>query len=134
MGQINPPKRPVKKYTRKLEIKADCPMEISLHVLTGKWKPAILSALFRGPQRPRDFAAELPEASKRVLTRQLNELEDHGLIAKKVYEVLPPKVEYYLTPLGLSMKPLIVALTEWGSHFEKANGEINSRKGQDYNK
>ena len=127
MGQINPLKRPVRKYSRKLEIKADCPMEVSLHVLTGKWKPAIISALFRGPQRPRDFAAGLPEASKRVLTRQLNELEAHGLIARKVFDVLPPKVEFYLTPLGLSMKPLIGALNDWGLHFEKVNGEINPK-------
>jgi DNA-binding HxlR family transcriptional regulator len=127
MGQINPPKRTVKRYTRKLEIKADCPMEVSLHVLTGKWKPAILTALFRGPQRPRDFAAGLPEASKRVLTRQLNELEVHGLIVKKVFDVLPPKVEFYLTPLGLSMKPLIGALNKWGLHFEKVNGGINPK-------
>ena len=127
MGQINPPKKSVNKYNRKLEIKADCPMEVSLHVLTGKWKPAIISALFRGPQRPRDFAAGLPEASKRVLTRQLNELEAHGLIAKKVFEVLPPKVEFRLTPLGLSMKPLMDALNNWGLYFEKANGEINPK-------
>jgi len=127
MGQINPPKKSVKRYTRKLEIKADCPMEVSLHVLTGKWKPAIISALFRGPQRPRDFAAGLPEASKRVLTRQLNELEEHGLITKKIFEVLPPKVEFCLTPLGLSMKPLIGALNKWGLHFEKVNGEINPK-------
>jgi DNA-binding HxlR family transcriptional regulator len=127
MGQINPPKTSVKKYNRKLDIKADCPMEVSLHVLTGKWKPAIISALFRGPQRPRDFAAGLPEASRRVLTRQLNELEEHGLIAKKVFEVLPPKVEFYLTPLGLSMKPLMDALNTWGLRFEKANGGINPK-------
>lgn len=123
MGQINPPKKNAS-YSRKMDIKADCPMEVSLHVLTGKWKPAILSALFRGPQRPRDFAAGLPDASKRVLTRQLNELEAHGLIAKKVFDVLPPKVEFYLTPLGLSMKPLMEELNSWGKHFETANREI----------
>lgn len=126
MGQINPPKKSVN-YSRKMDIKADCPMEVSLHILTGKWKPAIISALFRGPQRPRDFAAGLPDASKRVLTRQLNELEAHGIIYRKVFEVLPPKVEFYLTPLGFSIKPLMDELNKWGKHFEIMKGEISPK-------
>ena len=106
------------KYTRKLDLKLDCPMEVSLHVLAGKWKPAIISALFRGPQRPRDLMEGLPEASRRVLNRQLNELQEHGIISKTVYDEMPQKVEYTLTPIGLSLKPLLDALNAWGRSYD----------------
>ena len=113
-------------YTRKTPIKNDCPMEISLNVISGKWKPAIISALLKGPQRPRDMQEGLPEATKRVLTQQLKELEQDGIIWRKIYEEVPPKVEYYLTDLGRSLQPVVEALNTWGQLYL----DQNSRQGQ----
>ncbi len=105
-------------YTRKTPVKNDCLMEISLNVISGKWKPAIISALLKGPQRPRDMQEGLPEATKRVLTQQLKELEQDGIIWRKVYEEVPPKVEYYLTDLGKSLLPVVEALNAWGRLYK----------------
>lgn len=95
-------------------------MEVTLNVLSGKWKPAIISALFRGPKRPRDLNEGLPDAARRVLTQQLRELEEDGIIARKIYEEVPPKVEYYLTDLGKSLSPVVQALNDWGREYEKS--------------
>ncbi|MFD3002582.1 winged helix-turn-helix transcriptional regulator [Pontibacter toksunensis] len=107
-------------YHRKIPLKEDCPMEVTLNVLSGKWKPAIISSLFRGTKRPRDFSVELPEATRRVLSQQLRELEEDGIIAKKVFEVVPPKVEYFLTDLGRTLAPVISALSSWGEAYDKS--------------
>ncbi len=110
----------MRNYTRKTLLKADCPMEVSLRVISGKWKPAIISALFTGPQRPKDMQEGLPEATKRVLTQQLKEMELDGIVGRKIYEEVPPKVEYYLTDLGRSLLPVVKALNAWGE-FYKSN-------------
>lgn len=108
----------MKKYIRKTPLKQDCPLEITLNVISGKWKPAILSSLFRGPQRPKDLIEGLPDATKRVITQQLRELERDGIIHKEVYVEVPLRVEYSLTPIGKSLLPVIKALSKWGEYYE----------------
>jgi len=108
------------KYTRKIPLKEDCPMEVTLNMISGKWKPAILSALFRSAQRPKDLQLQCPDASKRVLAQQLRELENDGIIAKKVYHEIPLKVEYFLTPMGKSLRPVVKALNDWGRKYQAA--------------
>lgn len=95
-------------------------MEVTLNIISGKWKPAIISALFRGPKRPRDLKEGLPDATTRVLTQQLKELEEDGIISRKIYEEVPPKVEYFLTDLGNTLLPVVNALNEWGKNYEKS--------------
>ena len=92
-------------------------MEVTLNVLSGKWKPAILSALLREPQRPRDFELGLPLASKRVLLQQLKQLEADGIIAKRMIEDTPVGMEYSLTSLGRSLEPVVAALNQWGAAY-----------------
>ena len=108
----------MKKYIRKTPLKEDCPLELTLNLISGKWKPAILSALFQGPQCPKDVSEGLPEATKRVITQQLRELEEDGIISKKVYDEVPIKVEYYLTPVGQSLLPVIQEASKWGEYYK----------------
>ena len=84
-------------------------------MLNGKWKPSLLYHIWRGVQRPSDLQRHIPEATRRVLNVQLNELERHGLISKTIYPQLPPKVEYSLTDFGLTLLPVIEAMSNWGT-------------------
>jgi len=104
----------MKYYTRKTPLKSDCPLEKTLNVISGKWKPAILCELIRGECRLRDLEKYNPEATKRALSKQLKELLDDGIIQKKDYEEFPKKVEYSLSPLGKEIIPVIKALTAFG--------------------
>ena len=85
-----------------------CPVEATLEIVGGKYKPLILQKL-------------LSSATPKMLTKQLRELENDGLIARKVYPVVPPKVEYSLTPLGTSFIPILSSICDWGNNYLKAN-------------
>ena len=119
----------MKKYIRKTPLKEDCPLEVTLNIISGKWKPAIISALFRGPQRPKDVSQGLPEATKRVITQQLRELENDGIISKRIYDEMPLRVDYSLTTLGKSLLPVIKELSMWGEHYQSivSNKETGDR-------
>lgn len=93
-------------------------MEVTLNLISGKWKPAIITALLRSAQRPKDLQIQCPEATKRVIAQQLKELENDGIIAKSIYHEIPLKVEYYLTPLGKSLRPVVKALNDWGRKYQ----------------
>lgn len=101
-------------YSRKIPVKADCAIEKTLNVITGKWKPAILSELLRREARLRDFEQGLPEATKRTLTRQLGELIDSGLVQKEDFDEYPRKTVYSLTPLGRKLAPVFTEMTRFG--------------------
>jgi len=92
----------------------DCGLHLTKEVLNGKWKPALLNAISMNIKRPSDILRLLPGATRRVLSVQLKELEEHGLVEKKIYPQLPPKVEYSLTKIGWSLMPVIDALNQWG--------------------
>jgi len=102
-------------YERKTPVKIDCPMEKTLHIISGKWKPAILSELLRIDYiRLKDIQIGLPEASKRALTKQLGEMIDDKLIHKKEYNEFPKRTEYSITTLGKELSPVFVELTKFG--------------------
>lgn len=101
-------------YERKTPLPLECGLHLTKEVLNGKWKANLLYAISVDIKRPSQIVRMLPGASKRVLNVQLKELETHGLIAKKIYHQLPPKVEYSLTPLGESIMPIIDAMNHWG--------------------
>lgn len=87
-------------YYRKTPLKKDCNIERTLSVISGKWKPAILSELLKTNVRLRDIQKGLPEASKRALTQQLNELVEDGIIQKHDFNEYPKKTEYSMTQIG----------------------------------
>ncbi|MBB3657307.1 DNA-binding HxlR family transcriptional regulator [Rhizobium sp. BK650] len=94
-----------------------CPVEATLTYLDGKWKGVILFHLMDRTLRFNELRRHLPAITQRMLTKQLRELEDSGLISRTVYPVVPPRVEYALTPLGSTLKPVIRALAAWGDEF-----------------
>lgn len=95
-----------------------CDAEVSIAVLGGAWKPSILKALSEhGVLRFGELGRLLDNPTARVLTRQLRELEQDGLVTRTVYQQVPPKVEYRLSELGESAGPLVEALTRWGGHY-----------------
>src|SRR5436853_7825470 len=101
-------------YKKKLPIDLNCGLDLVKEVLYGKWKIHLLYFISQGFNRPSELQRKIPGATRRVLNVQLNQLEEHNLIAKKIYAELPPRVEYSLTELGKTVLPIITALGEWG--------------------
>jgi len=92
----------------------ECPVEAALDVIGGKWKVAILVRLTEGTRRFNELRRLLPNITQRMLTNQLRELESDGMVDRRVYAQVPPKVEYSLTELGRTLEPLLVDLKRWG--------------------
>lgn len=105
-------------YERKIIPNLNCGLDLIGEVLYGKWKIRLLWFIDQGHQRPSELQRKIPDATRRVLNIQLKELEDHELITKKIYPVVPPKVEYSLTELGRSVIPVILQLGIWGDTNE----------------
>ncbi len=105
-------------YERKIMPNLNCGLDLIGEVLYGKWKIRLLWFIDQGHKRPSELQRKIPDASRRVLNIQLKELEDHELIMKKIYPVVPPKVEYSLTAFGMSLIPIISALGQWGDQHE----------------
>jgi DNA-binding HxlR family transcriptional regulator len=101
-------------YERKIPIDQNCGLDLIREVLYGKWKIHLIYYISRGIQRPSELQREIPEATRRVLNMQLNQLEQHELVTKKIYPQLPPKVEYSLTPFGESLLPVVMLMGKWG--------------------
>jgi len=91
-----------------------CAVEAAFDMVGSKWKGAILFYLLDGKKRFNELRKLMPGITQRVLTLQLRELEQDNIIHRKVYPQVPPKVEYSLTEEGLALKPIILALREWG--------------------
>lgn len=97
-----------------------CFFELTLQIIGGKWKPIILFQLaIEGIMRFGELKRSMPDVTERMLTRQLRELEKDGLISRKIYREVPPKVEYSLRPLGASLIPVLRQMREWGVKYEK---------------
>ena len=105
-------------YERKIPLNLNCGLDLIGEVLYGKWKIRLLWFINQGHKRPSELQRKIPDASRRVLTIQLKELEEHELITKKIYPVVPPKVEYSLTEFGMTLIPVIATLGEWGDKNE----------------
>src|SRR5437660_6467681 len=94
-----------------------CPVETTLAIIGGQWKVLILRELLGGTRRFNELNRALAGVTHRTLTQQLRELEAHRVIRRKVYRQVPPKVEYSLTPLGESLKPILEAMHQWGEKY-----------------
>lgn len=97
-----------------LDCSPGCPVEGVLELIDGKWKGVILYHLLEGTLRFNEIRRKLPNVTQRMLTLQLRELEADGLVARKVFAQVPPRVEYSLTERGRSLAPVIAALKAWG--------------------
>ncbi len=102
------------KKQRQYDCAEGCPVEATLDLIDGKWKGVILYHLQDGEVRFNELRRRLNHITQRMLTRQLRELEDSGLIVRTVYPQVPPKVEYALSDDGRSLAPVIAALHDWG--------------------
>ena len=102
---------------------ATCPVEATLRVIGGKWKPLILFYLLEGTHRFNELKRRLPPVTQQMLTLQLRELERDGVVHRLVYAEVPPKVEYSLTPLGRSLEPLLEQMLAWGGQYLQARGK-----------
>ena len=95
----------------------NCPVEATLDLIGGKYKALILWHLSSGKLRFSELKKVIKNATPKMLTQQLRELEAQALIHREVFPVIPPKVEYSLTELGQSLMPILVAMRDWGSGY-----------------
>jgi DNA-binding HxlR family transcriptional regulator len=99
-----------------------CPVEITLKVISGRWKVLVLHHLLAGTMRFSALYEQLEGISHRTLTKQLRELEGDGVLRRYVYREVPPKVEYSLTALGKSLEPVLLSMHAWGETFSEHAG------------
>ncbi len=107
-------------YEHKLPRPVHCGVGVTMEILGGKWKACLLHNIRTGHCRPSALHRLNPTAAPRVLNQQLKELEAHGMIGKVIHAELPLRVEYFLTPQGQSLLPVLDALESWGD----AHGEV----------
>jgi DNA-binding HxlR family transcriptional regulator len=106
-------------YERKTLPNLNCGLDLVGEILYGKWKMRLLWFIDQGHKRPSELQRKIPDASRRVLNVQLKELETHELVTRKIYPVMPPKVEYELTAFGKSLIPVIDAIGMWGDAYQE---------------
>lgn len=94
-----------------------CPVETTLRVIGGRWKVLILRELFSQVKRFGELHRAMNGITQKMLTQQLRELEQDGIVHREVYLQVPPKVEYSLTPLGKTLKPILDSMHRWGLRF-----------------
>lgn len=99
-----------------------CPVETTLTLIGDKWKVLILRDLMPGTKRFGELKKSIGSVSQKVLTAQLRDMEKSGLVSRKVYAEVPPRVEYSLTELGQSLKPILDAMWNWGKEYKAAIG------------
>jgi len=100
-----------------------CPVEATLEVISGRWKVLIIQQLLAGAKRFNQLQRELPGVTHRTLAKQLREMADDGLIERRDYGEIPPRVEYRLSPLGLTLKDILMAMHAWAEkHGHKVAG------------
>lgn len=97
----------------------DCPTETALDLIGGKWKGMILYYLCAEKRRFNQLMRLIPTITQRMLTKQLRDLESNGIVHREVYPQVPPKVEYSLTALGMTLEPVIRELEKWGTGYLK---------------
>ncbi len=98
---------------------SNCPVEITLSLIGDKWKVMILRDLMGGTKRFGELKRSVGRISQKVLTTQLRDMEATGLLHRKVYAEVPPKVEYTLSETGYSLKPVLEAMTLWGEEYKR---------------
>ncbi|WP_207513940.1 winged helix-turn-helix transcriptional regulator [Longitalea luteola] len=106
-------------YERKIPELLDCGLAVSIKVIGGKWKAWIIDCIRRGVRRPSAIHKEMHEVAPRIINMHLKELEEYGLIYKKVYAEIPARVEYCFTEVGYSVLPVVDILEKWGNEHKE---------------
>ena len=101
----------------------ECPVETTLMLISERWKVLIIRDLLDGTKRFGELKKSIGSISQKVLTANLRAMEDSGLLTRKVYPEVPPKVEYTLTETGYSLKPILDAMKEWGVVYQENNAK-----------
>src|SRR5947209_20501515 len=104
-------------------LRADCPVSAALGAISGKWKPLILRELKSGTVRYGQLQRRIPEASRKVLTAQLRQLERDGLVRRSVYKGVVLRTEYTLTPYGATLRPALLELARWGRRHQRLRAD-----------
>lgn len=100
-----------------------CPVDATLRLIGGKYKSLILWHLLGGTLRHGELQKLIPQATPKMLTQQLRELENDNLLAREVFPVVPPRVDYSLTGVGKSLAPILTAMYKWGAGYMRDNGQ-----------
>ena len=103
---------------RKYNWKTGCDVEATLSVIGGRWKPILICRLLSGRKRFGELCRLAPNATERMITLQLRELEADGVISRHVFAEVPPRVEYEVTEFGRSLQPIIASMQDWGREFK----------------
>ena len=98
-----------------------CPVETTLMLISDRWKVLIIRDLLGGTKRVGELKKSIGNISQKVLTANLRSMEESGLLNRKVYAEVPPRVEYTLTDTGYSLKPVLDAMVAWGTEYKKKN-------------
>lgn len=104
--------------TREYNWKTGCDVEATLSVIGGRWKPVLICRLLNGRKRFGELCRLAPNATQRMITLQLRELEADGIISRHVFQEVPPRVEYEVTDYGRSLAPIIKSMQKWGKDFK----------------
>jgi DNA-binding HxlR family transcriptional regulator len=100
----------------------DCPFQVTLSVIEGKWKFFIIYTLMRnGTLRFKELERAIGSITPRMLIKELKELELNGIVRRKAFATVPPTVEYNLTPVGMSIEPIITSMSDWGKKLKESN-------------
>ena len=104
---------------RKYCWKTGCDVEATLSVIGGRWKPVLVCHLLQGRKRFGELCRLVPNATQRMITLQLRELETDGVVSRHVYAEVPPRVEYDVTEFGRTLQPILEAMQDWGTSFKE---------------
>jgi DNA-binding HxlR family transcriptional regulator len=115
-------------YEKKIPEMLDCGLAVAIKVVGGKWKAWIIDCIRRGIRRPSNIHKEMHEVAPRIINLHLKELEEYGIIYKKVYAEIPVRVEYWFTDVGHSVLPVIDVMERWGNE----NKEYIQRNNEEY--
>ena len=102
-----------------------CPVEVTLMLISDRWKVLILRDLLGGTKRFGELKKSIGSISQKVLTSNLRSMEEDGLLTRKVYAQVPPRVEYTLTAMGESLRPILFAMQQWGVEYQKQHKQNN---------
>lgn len=115
----------IKKESEKKSIVShQCPVTYCMKIIGGKWKPILLFLISKGVNRFGVLHRAIDGISKQMLTKQLRELEADGILERKIYAEIPPRVEYFVTELGESLFPIIKSMKTWGVKYMQQNGAL----------
>ncbi|PXW06080.1 HxlR family transcriptional regulator [Paenibacillus taichungensis] len=101
-----------------------CPVATTVGLIGNKWKLLVMRDLLKGTQRFGELRKSIPEISQKVLTENLRSMEEDGIVIRTVFAEVPPRVEYSLSDLGNSLKPIIFSMETWGLGYQKLNDEL----------